>query len=94
MLAGAVLWLLAGPMGLASTFAARFALADELAPTPRGVDRTGLRGTTVTDLRPSGRVRTGDDVVDAICSGRWIDAGTPVRIVRDGLEIEVEPEDQ
>jgi len=94
VLAGAVLWLLAGPMGLASTFAARFALADELAPAPRGADRTGLRGTALTDLRPSGRVRTGDEVLDAICSGRWIDAGTPVRIVRDGLEVEVEPEDQ
>ena len=93
VLAGGVLWLLAGPMGLASTFAARYALPDELARSPRGVDRTGRCGTALTDLRPSGRVRTGDEVLDAICSGRWIDAGTPVRIVRDGLEVEVEPED-
>ncbi|MCH2137885.1 MAG: hypothetical protein MK074_02400 [Phycisphaerales bacterium] len=95
LLAGGVLWLLAGPLGLGSAFASRYTLHTEPAPVhvATATDRTGQTGLALTDLRPAGRVQVGDHVIDAICSGRWIDAGTAVRIVRDGMEVEVEPED-
>ncbi|MCH2135942.1 MAG: hypothetical protein MK101_05095 [Phycisphaerales bacterium] len=93
--AGVLLWLLAGPLGLGSRVARRLALAtpSTTAPTSRRADRTGLTGTALTQMRPSGRVQIGETVIDAICSGRWIEAGTAVRIVRDGMEVEVEPDE-
>ena len=51
----------------------------------------GARGVAVTDLRPSGRIEIDGDTIDAVCSGRWIDAGTPVRVSREGLVVQVEP---
>ncbi|MCP4758296.1 MAG: hypothetical protein GY894_00880 [Planctomycetes bacterium] len=53
--------------------------------------RIGLTGIVIADLRPSGRIDVGGDTVDAVCSGRWIEAGAAVRITRDGLIVEVEP---
>ena len=53
--------------------------------------RIGCTGITRTDLRPSGRVDIDGHTLDAVCSGRWIEAGTSVRVTRDGLVLEVEP---
>ncbi len=53
--------------------------------------RIGDVGITLTDLRPSGRIDLDGHAIDAVCSGRWIETGTKVRITRDGLVVEVEP---
>jgi membrane-bound serine protease (ClpP class) len=58
---------------------------------PVAPNRVGCTGTARTDLRPSGRVDIDGHTLDAVCSGRWIEAGTDVRITRDGLVLEVEP---
>lgn len=72
-------------------------LEDAVGPQPALQHDTkpeiGATGVAVTDLRPSGRVRIHDHVVDAVCSGRWIEAGTPVRFVSCGLICHVEPID-
>jgi membrane-bound serine protease (ClpP class) len=47
-------------------------------------DRSGLvgrRGTTVTPLRPIGRVRFGSDEVDAMTEGEYIDSNQEVEVI-------------
>ncbi len=66
-------------------------LTDEGPHMPPPPCRIGLAGVAITDLRPSGRVDVGGDTIDAVCSGRWLEAGAAVRITRDGLVVEVEP---
>ncbi|MDP7029406.1 MAG: NfeD family protein [Phycisphaerales bacterium] len=58
---------------------------------PIGASRVGSVGTAITPLRPSGRIELHGETMDAVCSGRWIEAGTPVRVCRDGLVVSVEP---
>jgi len=51
----------------------------------------GATGVAVTDLRPSGAARFGKERVDVVTDSNWINAGTPVRIVRsDGYRLVVE----
>ena len=54
-------------------------------------DMVGKRGTTITDLLPSGKARFNDDILNVITDGRMIEKGESV-IVRkvDGNRIEVE----
>lgn len=66
-------------------------LAEADGPPPQMVNRIGQIGITLTDLRPSGRIDLNGHAIDAVCSGRWIEAGIEVRITRDGLVVEVEP---
>ncbi len=61
------------------------------APSPTATSRIGMTGRTLTPLRPSGRIEVEGEAVDAVCSGRWIEADIAVRITRDGLVVEVEP---
>ncbi|CAN5787216.1 nodulation protein NfeD [soil metagenome] len=42
----------------------------------------GTEGVTLTDLRPSGTARFGDEMVDVVSIGPWVPAGTEIRIVR------------
>lgn len=42
----------------------------------------GATGVAVTDLRPSGAARIGEERLDVVTDSNWISAGTPVRIVR------------
>lgn len=58
--------------------------------------KVGDAGTvTRTGLRPSGRVRLGDAVVDAVSQGQFIDPDTPVRVIEvHGNRIVVDPVDQ
>jgi membrane-bound serine protease (ClpP class) len=42
----------------------------------------GATGVTLTDLRPAGAARFGEERVDVVADSNWISAGTPVRIVR------------
>jgi membrane-bound serine protease (ClpP class) len=55
-------------------------------------DLLGLQGIATTDLRPAGTARFGDESVDVVSAGPWVEAGTPVRVVRaEGYRHVVEP---
>jgi len=43
----------------------------------------GATGVAVTDLRPAGVARFGDEKVDVVAESEFIVAGTPVRVVRE-----------
>jgi membrane-bound serine protease (ClpP class) len=49
---------------------------------PRNEALVGAEGVALTDLRPAGTGRFGDDNVDVVSEGPWITAGTPIRIVQ------------
>jgi membrane-bound serine protease (ClpP class) len=52
----------------------------------------GSVGVALTDLRPAGAARIGQERIDVVSEANWISAGTPVRIVRsDGYRHVVEP---
>jgi membrane-bound serine protease (ClpP class) len=42
----------------------------------------GATGVALTDLRPAGAGRFGDERIDVVSDANWIGAGTPIRIVR------------
>jgi len=59
------------------------------APCPVAV---GDVGVAVTDLRPAGRGRFDEVLTDVQSPGRFIDAGTPIRVVAVGryvIDVEV-----
>lgn len=59
-----------------------FATAVALAP--------GMRGTSVSILRPSGKARFGDHVVDVITEGEFVPPETPVSVIEtDGMRVVV-----
>ncbi len=45
-------------------------------------DLVGLTGVALTDLRPAGAAQFGDERLDVVSDNVWINAGTPVKIVR------------
>jgi len=45
-------------------------------------DLVGATGVALTDLRPAGMARFGDDRVDVVTLGDFINAGTPLRVLR------------
>jgi membrane-bound serine protease (ClpP class) len=52
----------------------------------------GSVGLALTDLRPAGAGRFGSERIDVVSDSNWIEAGTPIRIVRsDGYRHVVEP---
>ena len=54
----------------------------------------GASGVAMTDLRPSGTARIGDERLDVVAESEWIRAGTPVRVVRaEGYRHVVRPTD-
>jgi membrane-bound serine protease (ClpP class) len=54
----------------------------------------GTVGVAVTDLRPSGAGRFGNERIDVVSDANWISAGTPIKVVRsDGYRHVVEPAD-
>ncbi|MEE2908089.1 MAG: NfeD family protein, partial [Planctomycetota bacterium] len=61
--------------------------------TPTDAVPVGSLGHVETPLRPAGRVRFDDRLLDAVSLGRWIEAGAEVRVVRTGLVLEVEATD-
>jgi membrane-bound serine protease (ClpP class) len=71
------------PSGPSLTGAPRhFATALTLAP--------GTRGTAVTVLRPSGKARFADNVVDVVTEGEFIAQETPVTVIQtDGMRVVV-----
>jgi membrane-bound serine protease (ClpP class) len=42
----------------------------------------GATGIALTDLRPAGAARVGEERLDVVADSDWIPAGTPVRVVR------------
>jgi membrane-bound serine protease (ClpP class) len=79
----------------------RFALMDSNPPGPSlaGVPRQfataialtpGMQGTAVTVLRPSGKARFADHVVDVVTEGEFIASQTPVTVIQtDGMRVVV-----
>jgi membrane-bound serine protease (ClpP class) len=77
----------------------RFALIDSNPPGPSlaGAPRqfltalplaTGMQGTAVTVLRPSGKARFADHVVDVVTEGEFIAPQTPVTVIQtDGMRV-------
>ncbi len=62
------------------------------AASRRREELVGLEGVALTDLRPSGTARFGEEQVDVVSGGDWVQAGTPVRVVRaEGYRHVVEP---
>jgi membrane-bound serine protease (ClpP class) len=54
-------------------------------------DLMGATGVAVTDLRPAGAARIGEERVDVTAETSWISAGTPVKVVRsDGYRLVVQ----
>ena len=59
---------------------------------PSRSELIGSIGIALTDLRPSGAARFGEERVDVVSDSSWISAGTPVRVVRaEGYRHVVEP---
>lgn len=60
-------------------------------PSAQRPNYTGCEGMALCDLRPSGQVRIGDDVVEAATQGDYIPKGSRVRVVSSsGLAMIVE----
>ncbi len=84
-----------------TSFYRRFALIDSNPPGPSlsGAARhfetslpltPGMQGTAVTILRPSGKARFADHVVDVVTEGEFITPQTPVTVIRtDGMRVVV-----
>jgi len=52
----------------------------------------GTRGVTVSMLRPSGKARFSDQLVDVITDGEFVAPETPVTVVQsDGMRVVVKP---
>lgn len=49
---------------------------------PNRDDLVGIDGVALTDLRPSGTARVGNERLDVVTEGDWIRAGEPVTVVR------------
>ena len=53
----------------------------------------GRQGVALTDLRPSGNAMFGDDRIDVVAETNWIDAKTPLEVIRvDGFRVVVRPQ--
>ena len=84
-----------------TSFYRRFALIDSnppgpsLASAPRQFATAlaltpGMQGTAITVLRPSGKARFGDHVVDVVTEGEFIAPTTPVTVIQtDGMRVVV-----
>ena len=49
---------------------------------PARTDLHGATGVALTDLRPAGTARIGEERLDVVADGGWVSAGTPVEVVR------------
>jgi len=84
-----------------TSFYRRFALTDSNPPGPSlaGAPRQfatalalvpGMQGTAITVLRPSGKARFSDHVVDVVTEGEFITPRTPVTVIQtDGMRVVV-----
>ena len=71
----------------------RLVLEEELKDRRSQADRRSLlghRGTTVTPLRPIGRVRFGQEEVDVVTDGEYIPSGAQIEVVEvEGMRVVV-----
>jgi membrane-bound serine protease (ClpP class) len=52
----------------------------------------GKEGRTVTPLRPAGSAMIGEAKVDVVAQGKFVDPGTPIRVIHvEGNRVVVEP---
>jgi membrane-bound serine protease (ClpP class) len=52
----------------------------------------GMEGTAQTTLRPSGKGRFADHIVDVVTEGEFIAAETPIKVIqKDGMRVVVKP---
>ena len=52
----------------------------------------GKTGRSITPLRPAGTVQIGDETVDVVTDGGYVESGCNVRVVRvEGVRVVVEP---
>ena len=84
-----------------TSFYRRFALMDSNPPGPSLAGATrqfatalalvpGMQGTAITVLRPSGKARFSDHVVDVVTEGEFITPKTPVTVIQtDGMRVVV-----
>jgi membrane-bound serine protease (ClpP class) len=49
---------------------------------PERADLVGATGVALTDLRPAGAARIGEERIDVTAETDWISAGSPVRVIR------------
>jgi membrane-bound serine protease (ClpP class) len=97
---GFVIWILARYLPRTSIYR-RFALMTSNPPgaSMPGVTTTlmppmplspGMKGTALSVLRPSGKAKFADHIVDVVTQGEFISSGTPVAIVEaDPLRVVV-----
>lgn len=54
--------------------------------------RAGMRGKVITQLRPSGTIAMGDERIDAVANGAFIESGVEVEVIEvHGNRVVVEP---
>lgn len=83
-LVATVWWVIAFPhtsVARRMTLTARVG-AGEPAPHVLGPDLVGAAGEAAGDLRPAGTVRVHGQRLEAVTEGGWLEAGTPVTVVR------------
>lgn len=49
---------------------------------PKDLPQPGTKGTALTPLRPSGKIRVESKVFDAVSSGQFIEQGDPIEVLR------------
>ncbi|MFP6604068.1 MAG: NfeD family protein, partial [Pirellulaceae bacterium] len=76
------------PLGVARLTAERGGAAEEGTVDPRSAPATSVEGISVGDegkaespLRPSGKMAVGDQLVDVVTDGEFVDAGEGVKVV-------------
>lgn len=91
---GVAVWLLVDrlPRDGRMALRARTSSDDGYVSSRRRVELVGMDGVAVTDLHPSGTAQFGDERVDVVSEGTFVEAGTAVRVVRaDGYRHVVRP---
>ena len=91
---GVAVWMLVDrlPRDGRMALRARTASDEGYVSSRRRVELVGMDGVAVTDLHPSGTAQFGDERVDVVSEGSFVEAGTAVRVVRaDGYRHVVRP---
>jgi membrane-bound ClpP family serine protease len=62
------------------------------APLAQPAELLGAIGVAATTLRPAGKARFGDQFIDVVAEGYYVDSGTRVQIIEiDGVRVVVKP---
>ena len=92
--AGSIFLVLLGMILIKSNRFKSFTVQGSIDKNAAGIDKAdkysldGKEGEAVTDLRPSGRIRIGDELYDAITQGGFISKGESIRVLeRKGISL-------